>query len=377
MSCNGCYQGCVDITSDQCVKYTGSDIALLGIETNDPLSTVISQISTYLLSTMTGEGIIPTIETAELCTLISGFLPSSGDITLNDVISALIQSICSLQTQITALSTTVDGIDADYVIGCLTGVAVDSGTHSILQAVITELCSTVQDISSLIASLSQYVEIADLNGLIQDYLDTLSSTKYYNRMVPYCAVEFYGDPAGKFDITGKGITGTDWEQIYLCNGQNGTPDKRGRLPVGTTSMGNTAFDAVVDPGISGNPPYDLLDTEGANNVAITSAQMPSHNHLAISTINDPGHRHLFGGDGGVATDGSYSVQGTFAYNAVSTNEGSGKHMYTKSENNIKEKASQITNITASTQVQSTGGGQVHRNIPPVLACHYIIYLPTP
>ena len=41
MSCSNCppdacYNGCVNVISDDCVRYTGADIPALGIQTNDP-----------------------------------------------------------------------------------------------------------------------------------------------------------------------------------------------------------------------------------------------------------------------------------------------------------------------------------------------------
>lgn len=44
-NCQNCYNGCVETTSDQCVKYTGVDIPELGIVKGDPLSLVLLQIT--------------------------------------------------------------------------------------------------------------------------------------------------------------------------------------------------------------------------------------------------------------------------------------------------------------------------------------------
>lgn len=105
MSCGGCFTGCVNVTSDKCVKYTGENIPELGIETNDSLSRVLELITDYLL-------------------------------------------------------------DGDYA-------------------------------------------------------------KYCNRMVPYEIVRYYGS-LSNFSLSGSGID--KWENIYLCNGANGTP----LLNTGTT-----------------------------------------------------------------------------------------------------------------------------------------------
>ncbi len=107
MSCGGCFTGCVEVISDQCIKYTGEPIEELGIETNDPLSKVVELITDYLL-------------------------------------------------------------DGEYA-------------------------------------------------------------KYCNRMVPYEIVRYYGD-LSVFSINGVGLD--KWENIYLCNGANGTPDLAPKKPTG-------------------------------------------------------------------------------------------------------------------------------------------------
>jgi len=100
MSCGGCFTGCVNVISDQCIKYTGENIPELGIETNDSLSRVLELITDYLL-------------------------------------------------------------DGEYA-------------------------------------------------------------KYCNRMVPYEVVRYYTTDLSNFSMSGAGIG--KWENIYLCNGENGTPD---------------------------------------------------------------------------------------------------------------------------------------------------------
>ncbi len=46
--CNNCFNNCVEIVSDKCVKYTGEDIPLLGIEKGDTLAQVIERIAEFL-----------------------------------------------------------------------------------------------------------------------------------------------------------------------------------------------------------------------------------------------------------------------------------------------------------------------------------------
>lgn len=48
MSCESCYNGCVEIVSDQCVRYTGISSLPLEIETGDNLQTVIEDLISKL-----------------------------------------------------------------------------------------------------------------------------------------------------------------------------------------------------------------------------------------------------------------------------------------------------------------------------------------
>ena len=73
---------------------------------------------------------------------------------------------------------------------------------------------------------------------------------------------------GKFDGSGAGIVGTEWEKIYLCNGQNFTPDLRGRFVLGWDDR-----DPDLVPGSTG----------GSKDAVVVA-----HSH----TIVDPGHWHV-------------------------------------------------------------------------------------
>jgi microcystin-dependent protein len=367
MSCSNCFNGCTEIISDQCVRYTGFNIPALGISNGDTLANVELQISTFIIDLSTGNGVIPVINPADLCSLVSGFLPVSGDITLNDVISALIRSICSLKTSVTAIESTLTTLNANYTIGCLTGVTSSSDTHDILQAAINKLCSTAADLTALELDVTtNYVELADLNTLIQAYLDSIApSNLYKNNMVPNVAYEYYGLLTG-FDITGAG-TG-QWIDVYLCNGNNGTPDKRGRVAVGTTDgsmAGSIPMSSIVNPSTPGNPSYSLNGLAGANNVTLTTSQIPSHTHTATATVVDPGHNHQ------PANGGDFAI-----WLNNEANAGSGSSGYEVDETNHPSSTNiKTTGITVSVANSSTGDGLSHNNIQPTIGAYYIMYIP--
>ena len=369
MSCSNCYNGCTDIVSDKCVRYTGVDVPILGIQTGDSLSYVEQSLIGFLTSTLDGTGIKPTIDPTIICDLVQNYLPTCGDLTLVDLINALIQAACDLQVQITALDAEltivqqqIAVIEAPYTVGCLTGVTSTSKTHAILQAVITKLCAFILDVET------NYVQIADLDALIQAYLDSSPvSTKYYTKMVPYTVVEYYGDIAGNFDATGAGIITGPWEKIYLCNGQNATPDKRGRVGVGVTF--GTGMDAAVAPG-GYNPLYNLSTKAGANSVVLTLLQIPLHTHAA--TVTPPSHSHLIF---------NVTASGATDPNILSTTYPNFRHdlesglSYRITGNSIVPTLGLTSEVTLSVANTSVGGGLPHANNQPAIACYYIMYIP--
>ena len=375
MSCSNCFNGCTEIISDQCVRYTGFNIPALGISNGDTLAHVELQISTFIIDLSTGNGIIPVINPADLCSLVSGFLPVSGDITLNDVISALIRSICALKTSVTAIESTLTTLNADYTIGCLTGVTASSDTHDILQAAINKLCSTAADLTALTLNVTtNYVEIADLNTLIQAYLNSIApSNLYKNNMVPYIAYEYYGPITG-FDVTGAG-SGL-FIDVFLCNGSNGTPDKRGRVAVGTTDgsmAGSIPMSSVVNPSTPGNPSYSLNSVQGLNNVTLTATQIPSHTHTATATSTADPHSHFIAKGGaniGDLTNTSpldtlFDAGNNYSYTLKSTSGSA----------DLGPTSTATVNVTTSVTVSPAGGGLSHSNIQPTIGAYYIMYIP--
>ena len=375
MACSNCFNGCTEITSDQCVKYTGSNIPALDITTGETLASVESKITTFILTLSTGAGIVPVIDAGDLCDLVSGFLPTEGTITLNDVISALIQSVCAVKTSVDANTATLNTLNADYTIGCLSGVTASSDTHDVLQAAITKLCATDAALAAFILDVTtNYVQLADLNDLIQAYLDSIAPTNLQkNKMVPYVAYEYYGSLTG-FDIDGKG-TG-QWEDVYLCNGNYGTPDKRGRVAVGaTTGMGGGEMPTAVNPG-SGNPNYSLYTTVGQNNVFLSRDQIPAHDHTASAISTSDPHSHLIARVG--VQDGDLTSTGTLDTEwdqTGLTQQFSYRLKKTAGEPTVGKTNDVAVNVSTSVTVNEAGGGQSHTNIQPSIGAYYIMYIP--
>ena len=374
-TCSNCFNGCTEIVSDKCVKYTGPNITALGITNGDTLSAVEKAITDYLVPVLSGVGVIPIISNSIICETVSKYLPDCSvctGFTLNQILTATISAICDLQEQVTAIDATLDILNADYDISCLAGVTSSSDTHAVVQAIIKTLCTLNTDFNLLLVNLpNTYVSINDIDGYIEAYIEENNNFSLYkNRMVPYTAVPYYGT-LSNFDGTGAG-SGV-WIDVYLCNGQNFTPDLRGRTLVGSTSMlGNAITDPTINPALSGNPAYTFTGTipplvpsvTGANEITLGITQIPSHTHVITNevTINDPGHFHnIQGGASGELfpkVDNGQGVTGNTTTNPTGL-KGTGPGQ----------------NVFVSSTAAPMGQGLPHANIQPSTTCYYIMYIP--
>ena len=389
-NCSNCYNGCTEITSDKCVKYTGVDVPLLGIQNGDSLSFIEQSIINFLSSTLDGTGILPIIPASSICPTVDSELPDCSPLSLNNYLTAITQALCKIEESIVVIE---EEIPSDpYILGCITvpGATDDptesTDTQAVLQAVINKLCQVSEQLTSFIEYVANtYVAISDINSYIESYIQSdPSASLISNRMVPYAVTAYFG-PLSNFDGGGAGLG--DWANIYLCNGNNATPDLRGRVIVGVTNMlGNAGYDDAVNPNITGNPNWLEGTALGANNVTLTTAQIPDHNHgaSAVSALIPSTHTHkIFGNSTNGTNENVDGVSSLTPYN--SSGQASGYA--------IKSTLTQETPITGQTSgpisnnqpvvqrvdtlvaINPTGGGDSHQNYQPGRAGYYIIYLP--
>ena len=372
MACSNCFNGCVDIISDQCVRYTGLDVPALGILTGDPLSRVEESLTTFLVSVLDGTGIKPYVDPAIICNLVSANLPTCGELTIVDLITGLIKSVCDLQEQIdvivvdvAAINATLATLTSAYTISCLTGTIDNESIHSVLQAVITNFCALAASLPNTYVALNQIDQII-ANWTAANNASTLIS----NKMIPYTAVPYFGS-ISYFDATGGGLG--NWANIYLCNGNNGTPDLRGRTVVGCTAMLGTK---PLDPEVA-SPVYTLRSTTGVNNYTLISTEMPSHTHAALTTATNAPHFHYeFNVDN---TNNAPTVIATNYPMVVGQNSNDNTFQYSingsTTSPTLGKTSTSTPAITADTVNAATGGNQPHFNIQPSMGAYYIIYIP--
>jgi microcystin-dependent protein len=383
MSCTNCFNGCTEITSDKCVKYTGADIPALGIQNGDTLQFVEQTLAQFLISALDGSGIKPIVDLQGVCSIVANNIPvcvgCSGP-TLNDLLQALVDSACDLQDLINGVSDRVDALEQPYDEGCLSVVRTSlSNTHNVLQAVIDQLCQLQLDFDTLVDVTlpATYVPLNGPNGIEDIIAQALAdagltgpTTKQYTKMVPFVAYPWFAPSSyfsGKFDINGAGLPGGEFEYVYLCNGvAPGVPDLRGRVLAGvTTGMGGGAMDVEVSPSTVGNPNYQATPSftkTGVNFVTLGINEMPQHNH-PTSTVNitDPGHTHTVTGSNAESGDpGSLFITSPIENNGDRT---------------VGTVIPGVTGITATLTIAQQGQNGAHTNTQPTIGCYYIMYIP--
>lgn len=393
MGCRNCFNGCADTISDQCIKYTGPDVPELGIENGDSLSVVETAIINYLVPVLTGAGVKPIILDEVLCELVKSYLPSCTvctGFTLNEILTAIVQSVCNLQSQIDVINGTLNILNGSYSLGCLTGVDPSSGTHSIVQAVINNLCSLNASFSAFVLSVqTNYINVSNIDSYIEAYINNNTPDTAANRMIPMSPVAYYGPlsnyPASGDSFDSSGVGHGYWNKVYICNGSSNpsAPDMRGRIPVGAVSgvPGGTLPTPVNPTSSPLNPNYSVGSTAGANGITLQIGELPPHNHpgsIATSVVTDPGHAHFLSAVSGqtskpvlspanyMATIANYGNDGNYILGGVTTPLPT-----------VGLTSTIITGVTVATAlvISDQGGGQAHSNVQPSFAVNWIIYIP--
>lgn len=383
MSCTNCFNGCTEITSDKCVRYTGADIPALGIQNGDTLQFVEQTLAQFLITTLNGTGIKPIVDLQGVCSIVANNIPvcvgCTGP-TLNDLLQALVDSACDLQDLISGVAGNIEILEGPYNEGCLTVVDTTfSNTHNVLQAVIDQLCQTDELLTTTILSLNNYVLESQLTNSVVTILEEQGLvgpvTKEYTKMVPYVAYPWFAPISvvtGNFDSTGAGFATGPYEKVNFCNGQNFTPDMRGRVPAGVTNgMLGGAMDPEVDPLLPGNPTYGAnpFSKHGTNSITLQKSEMPVHTHLATTVvrIEDPGHNHTIDAIkfGGSIPRPNGSDQNVTSSPPTSTNVTGLKGTAAGDDQNVFV---DVTNLTE-------GESRAHSNTQPTIGCYYIMYIP--
>jgi hypothetical protein len=380
------------LTPDTGIVYTGPAISALGICTGDRLNEIEAVLLQKVIDYSTGVGIsIPNIDLTT-CEAFVGCITCCGTCTdLPCLLECYKNTICTIWGDLETLKDEIDTLlNGPYNATCLTGITTTSPLNVIIQQLITEFCNLKTAFGVLQTSVNGFV--SGINTTIGNFLTNSIKTCQGSSAIEVtnsgASVEFFfkgfvpiggiiswaGDTVGKFDSTGNGITNTDWCGWAICNGNNGTPNMLGLIPVMATNI------SIGTPQpISGRSfPYSTIGGEYEHTLTGNESGIPLHGH----TINDPGHDHFlrfknwkFNRSGGGGSGGDNYTDLTGALGTTSPDytgwTGSGG---VGSITDGTPVAGRIGKSATGISVNNSGpvnAQSAHENVQPYIALYYI------
>jgi hypothetical protein len=295
-SFNGTSNPCAQIYSSDCVKYQGDPVPALGICTGDTITEVEETIINQLLSMLDGTGITLTQVTLDNCPYLLNLFTGKSK-TISNLIQLLIDTNCTYKTLIDQLFVRTQPSTYQYDTMCLPTIT-NPSTETILQAVISELCSLETTVQNIVNNSGSTTIIDNQINTALSSLITSNGNRGINKIVsssgatsynftalcpPNTGMPYFGS-LNLFDSSGKGLSGTSMEGWYLCNGNNGTIDMRGFVPVGSIQgVPGGALDPLVDPIANGDNSmnYSLGQSGGAARVKVTKNELPNYTITGI------------------------------------------------------------------------------------------------
>jgi microcystin-dependent protein len=183
----------------------------------------------------------------------------------------------------------------------------------------------------------------DVTGDVTGNAATATAAEPGSELANQLAAIPQGVPVGTIVMwSGDNNIPTNWA---LCDGQNATPDLRGRFVMGSGD-GSREGNGIATI-------YKVGQSGGQETVTLDWSEMPVHNHDI--EINDPGHKH--------------TLNITHKSSGVNT-QGSGERATDQYED--KNTTNSYTGIAATSK--QSGEGKSHNNLPPYYVLAYIMYV---
>lgn len=356
---------------DTGISYTGPAIPSLNICTGDTLAEVEAVILNSIVAFAKGRGIhISNIDLTACDLFISHVQGCNSCDELECLIQIIFEALCILYTDLEVVKTRLtDLLDGTYYTACLAGLPTNPTFKQIIQTLLTEFCALKTRVGVLETTVSNLTTTlpVTIGDFLKAHINTCQGTNTINKSGTGSAVQivfkgfvpvggmmpYYGSLAN-FNGDGSGKINTDMCGYQLCNGQNGSPNMSGLVPVGTTDM--------ATPVISGRSlPYN--NSGGVYDVLLSGSQcgVGSHTH----TITDNGHSHkmAFGGDGASGNVSNYMKFDSAGIETTLDGEANVGSVSAK----IRKNTTGITINTTSASATST-----HENMMPYRTLYYII-----
>lgn len=358
--------------SDKGVKYTGPGIPSLGICNGDTLAEIEAVILQRLVDYATGQKIC--IEDIDLtaCALFAEQEIScceSDCIELDTLMRIVFESLCTLYTDLTELQTAFDELNGNYIVGCLSGLGLNPTLKEIIQQLITQYCDLedrVDTLETTVSTLSSTLNttignfllsaIQSCNSQVVKSGTGASATVTFKGFVPVGGVIPYAGSLTVFDSSGLGLTNTDACGWALCNGNNGTVNMSGLVPVGT-GMGPAVITGMVLP-------YNTTGGEYAH--ILTTAEIP-----ATSVSVSGSHTHNITGVSMCKSTSNVS-NNAWVLDLATLDPGTcGVDSLVPPYNIPHTFTNKISSTTQTLTGNVAGGNGAHNNMPPYRALYYI------
>lgn len=293
---------CGTPVSSDCVKYRGEPVPALGICTGDTITEVETAIINRLEELIDGTGITLEQVTLSNCQYLSNMF-AGKDKSLSNLLQLLVDSTCDLKSLIDGINEALQPSNFQFDLKCLDPIT-NPTNEKIIQGLINKLCSLQTTVDGLIDAGGDTTIINDaINTALLNLITTAGNkgmkkttnssgvTTYYftGLMMPFMA-GWYTGPLNVFDNSGLGVPGTYAEGFAICNGNNGTQDMRGFVPVGAIQgIPGPSLDSLVDPVANqdNSMNYAVGSKGGLAKVSLTADQNGPHNH----SITQNPHTH--------------------------------------------------------------------------------------
>lgn len=247
MSCNNCrdfgVNSCPDITNTNCISFQGVAVPELDVCLNDSLTYVMNIVLAKIKDFLKGKGII--FDNADLtfanCEYLEDLLGIQEKNLIN-VLNIYKQAICELKeaTDLNAANILAFTDVTLYTLGCLPALDPCGDPYTfkeLIQAIITKLCALNTQFEGFADSLLDAVEEITGNFLIGGAITSCGGNGYSTSgtgatavvtlealVPPFCPIIYTGSLA-YFNVSGVGLPATPYCGWFLCNGNNGTPNR--------------------------------------------------------------------------------------------------------------------------------------------------------
>lgn len=177
--------------------------------------------------------------------------------------------------------------------------------------------------------------------------------------------------------TGMGLVGTRYEGWAICDGQNNTPDLRGRFVVGMSDT-NTS-DTEYSNSAKNDTDYASIGAHGGEKAhQLLLSEMPSHVHTG-TTDNDGSHTHKFDDAYFLEHQGQTNLYGeeliigseANGYRGSNSLDNNNNALWYRDHTTKAENSAHQHDFTTN----SAGGDNSHENRPPYYVLAFIMKLP--